>query len=135
MPRLNQGENMVSKLALLALAVGALVVEAPRAAAFVAYTVDNPARDFTLFTYDSPTFITSDVTIPVSDLAYFAPPPLNFISQVQFIVSSNDNPFYAGQPEVIVDQYSGGGLINPSPAISSAGSRLIPSHSMALLQV
>jgi hypothetical protein len=103
-----QGEIMVSKIALLALAVGTFVAVAPRTQAFVAYTVDNPARDFTLLTYDSPTFITTDTTVPVSDLAYFAAPPLNFISQVQFIVSSTDNPLYMGHPEIIVDQYSGG---------------------------
>jgi hypothetical protein len=101
---------MVSKIALLALAAGTFVAAAPRAQAFVSYTVNNPARNFTLFTYDSPTFITTDTTILASDpgLAYFAPPPLNFISQIQFIVSSNDNLLYTGQPEIIVDQYSGG---------------------------
>ena len=99
---------MVSKPALLALAVGTFVAVVPRAQAFVTYTVDNPARNFTLFTYDSPTFITTDTTVQASDLAYFAAPPLNFISQVQFILSSTDNPLYMGQPEIIVDQYSGG---------------------------
>ena len=99
---------MVSRGLLLVLALGASAAIAPRAQAFVAYTVNNPARNFTLFTYDSPIFITSDITVPVSDLAYFAPPPLNFISQIQFIVSSTDNPSYLGQPEIIVDQYSGG---------------------------
>ena len=73
---------MVSKTALLALALGVSVAFAPRARAFVAYTANNPAANFTLFTYDSPGFITTDTVVPVADLAYFAPPPLNFISSV-----------------------------------------------------
>jgi hypothetical protein len=101
---------MVSKIALLTLAVGTFVAVAPRAQAFVSYTINNPARQFTLFTYDSPTFITTDTTVLASDpdLAHIALPPFNFISQIQFIVSSTDNPSYTGQPEIIVDQYSGG---------------------------
>jgi hypothetical protein len=72
--RVHRGEIMVSKIALLALAVGTFVTVAPRAQAFVAYTVDNPASNFTLFTYDSPGFITTDTVVPVANLAYFAPP-------------------------------------------------------------
>jgi hypothetical protein len=88
-------------------AVALALVSLP-AHAFVSYTVENPTVNFVLFTYDSPTFITSDITVPVSSLAYFAPPPLNFITQVEFIVSSTDNSKFLGQPEIIVDQSSGG---------------------------
>jgi hypothetical protein len=97
---LERGEIiMVSKTALLALALGVSVAIAPGAQAFVAYTVDNPAANFTLFTYDSPGFITTDTVVPVADLAYFAHPPLNFISSVEFIPSSSD-PAHLGLPEV-----------------------------------
>jgi hypothetical protein len=92
--------------ALVALAV-AFVAIAPAAQAFVAYTANNPAAHFTLFTYDSPGFITTDTVVPAADLAYFAPPPLNFISSVEFNPSSTD-PAHLGLPEVAVFQYSGG---------------------------
>jgi hypothetical protein len=99
---------MVSKLAFLALAVGAFAVEAPRAQAFVAYTVENPVQNFTLFTYDSPGFITTDTgVIPAGNLAYFAPPPGESITGVEFIPSSSD-PAHLGLPEVDVFQSGGG---------------------------
>jgi hypothetical protein len=59
-----------------------------------------------LFTCDSPGFITTDTVVPVADLAYFAPPPLNFISSVEFIPASSD-PAHLGLPELDVFQYSG----------------------------
>lgn len=65
---------MSSKIALLALALGVSTAIAPRAEAYVVYKVDNPARNFTLFIYNSPGFITIDTVVPVADLAYFAPP-------------------------------------------------------------
>ncbi len=92
---------------LLTSALGASGAIAPGANAFVVYTANNPARHFTLFTYDSPGFITTDTVVPVADLAYFAPPPLNFISSVEFNPSSSD-PAHLGLPEVDVFQYSGG---------------------------
>ena len=98
---------MVSKTALLALALGVSVAFAPQARAFVAYTANNPAAHFTLFAYDSPGFITTDTVVPVADLAFFAHPPLNFISSVEFIPSSSD-PAHLGLPEVDVFQSSGG---------------------------
>ena len=106
------GENsrwgrLVLRGLLLASALGASGAIAPRAQAFVVYTADNPARNFTLFIYDSPGFITIDTVVPVADLAYFAPPPLNFISSVEFNPSSSD-PAHLGLPEVDVFQYSGG---------------------------
>jgi hypothetical protein len=79
----------------------------PPAEAEVVYTVNNSARNFTLFIYDSPTFITTDTVVPAVDLAYFAPPPLNFISSFEFNPSSSD-PAHLGVPEVDVFQYSGG---------------------------
>jgi hypothetical protein len=91
--------------ALLSLALGSSLV-APPAQAFVAYTVDNPVAHFTLFTYDSPSFITTDTTVPAAELAYFAPPPVEFITGVEFIPSSSD-PAHLGLPEVVVFQNNG----------------------------
>jgi PEP-CTERM motif len=95
------------KIALLALAGGLTAAVTSGANADVIYKADNPARHFTLFVYDSPGFITTDTVVPVADLAYFAPPPLNFISSVEFIPSSSDLA-HLGLPEVAVFQYSGG---------------------------
>ena len=57
---------MVSRGLLLVLAVGASAAIVPRAQAFVTYTADNPAANFTLFVYDSPSFITTDTVVPVT---------------------------------------------------------------------
>jgi hypothetical protein len=62
---------------------GALVAHAH---ATVIYTVLNPAAHFTLFVYDSPTFITTDATVGVAKLAFAN--PLNTITSVDFIPSS-----------------------------------------------
>ena len=98
---------MLSRNLLLTLALGAFAVVAPRAQAFVVYTVDNPSKHFTLFTYDAPSFITADTLVPAASLTYFAAPPANFISSVEFIPSSSDLA-HLGLPEVDVFQYSGG---------------------------
>jgi len=104
---LRRNSSAVIRCSLAALALGASAVAAPQAQAFVVYTVDNPARHFTLFTYDSPGFITTDTVVPAAALTYFAAPPANFISSVEFIPSSSD-PAHLGLPEVDVFQYSGG---------------------------
>jgi hypothetical protein len=98
---------MVCRAAILALALGIGAAVAPQAQAYVIYKLDNPARNFTLLIYHSPGFITTDTVVPVADLFYFAPPPLNFISSVEFIPSSS-NASHPGLPEVDVFQYSGG---------------------------
>jgi len=85
------------KIALLALAFAAAV--ASPADAYVIYKVDNPARDFTLFVYDSPGFITSDTLVDVSGLAFAN--PLNSITAVEFIPASST---YPGTSEVDVLQ-------------------------------
>jgi hypothetical protein len=102
-----QKNSKILRCLLTAFALGASTVMAPHAQAFVVYTVDNPAKHFTLFTFDSPGFITTDTLVPVADLTYFAAPPANFISGVEFIPSSSD-PAHLGLPEVDVFQYSGG---------------------------
>ena len=104
---------MVSLRLLLALALGATAAVASQAQAYVIYKVDNPARNFTLFIYHSPGFITTDTVVPVADLFYAAPPPVEFISGVEFIPSSS-NASHPGLPEVDVFQYSGGPLQSPN---------------------
>jgi hypothetical protein len=47
-------------------------------------------RDFTLLVYDSPTFITTDTTVSVSQLTFAN--PLNPIASVDFIPSSSTFP-------------------------------------------
>jgi hypothetical protein len=54
------------------------------------YTVLNPANNFTLFVYDSPTFITTDTMVGVAQLAFAN--PLNPITGVDFIPSSSTFP-------------------------------------------
>ncbi len=51
------------------------------------YTVFNPTRHFTLFIYDSPTFITTDTAVGSAQLAFIN--PLNLITSVDFIPSSS----------------------------------------------
>ncbi len=94
---------MPAKTAALALALGMSAAIAPQADAFVIYTSYNTARHFTLFIYDSPGFITTDTTVPVSDLAFAN--PLNAITSVEFNPASSTFP---GTAEVDVFQSSGG---------------------------
>jgi PEP-CTERM motif len=94
---------MQRRVVLLALTLGLLVAITPRAKAFVVYTVDNPAAHFTLFTYDSPGFITTHTTVPVAGLTFAN--PLNAITSVEFLPSSLTHP---GTSEVDVFQSSGG---------------------------
>jgi hypothetical protein len=100
---------MVSKIALLALAVGTFVTVAPRAQAFVVYTVDNPVANFTLFAYDSPSFVTTNTAVPASGLAFVN--PLNAITSVDFIPSNS-----TGLSEVDVFQSVGGTQVRFYPA-------------------
>lgn len=94
---------MFSKIAVLALALGASAAIVPPAQASVVYTSYNTAVQFTLFIYDLPGFITTDTTVPVSDLAFAN--PLNTITSVEFIPSSSTFP---GTSEVAVFQSAGG---------------------------
>ena len=82
-----------------------LMTLAPRAEAEVVYTVFNPfavPSPFTLFVYDSPTFITTDTTVNVAQLAFAN--PANTITSVEFKPSSS------GVSELDVFQ-SGGGAV------------------------
>jgi hypothetical protein len=95
--------------ALLAVALGAFVAISPPAQAFVVYTVDNPVANFTLFTYDAPSFITTSTTVPASGLAFAN--PLNPITSVDFIPSNA-----TGLSEVDVFQSVGGTQVRFYPA-------------------
>ena len=52
---------------------GLLLATASKVDADVVYTVLNPANNFTLFVYDSPTFITTDTMVGVAQLAFANP--------------------------------------------------------------
>jgi hypothetical protein len=77
---------MCLRPALLASAIGLCLATVQRAQADVVYTVFNPSRNFTLFVYDSPTFITTNTTVDAAQLAFIN--PLNNITSVDFIPSS-----------------------------------------------
>ena len=83
---------------------GLLLATASKVHADVIYTVLNPANNFTLFVYDSPTFITTDTMVGVAQLAFAN--PLNPITGVDFIPSSSTFPgtsevdlFQVGAPD------------------------------------
>jgi hypothetical protein len=69
---------------------GLSLATASKADADVVYTVLNPANNFTLFVYDSATFITTDTMVGVAQLAFAN--PLNPITGVDFIPSSSTFP-------------------------------------------
>lgn len=96
---------MIAKVLRFAIVFGAALVLSPQARAYVIYTVDNPASNFTLFTYDAPSFITVDSIVPVANLAFAA--PQNTITSVEFIPSSID-PAHLGLAEIAVFQSGGG---------------------------
>jgi hypothetical protein len=82
---------MSPKITFLASALALSTALATHAHADVIYRVFNPANNnFTLFIYDSPTFITTDTTVGVAQLAFAN--PLNTITSVEFIPSSLTNP-------------------------------------------
>jgi len=90
---------MSPKITFLASALGLSVALASHAHADVIYTVLNPANNFTLFVYDSPTFITTDTAVGVAQLAFAN--PLNTITSVDFIPDSLTFP---GTSEIDVNQ-------------------------------
>ena len=69
---------------------GLFFATASQVDADVVYTVLNPANNFTLFVYDSPTFIPTDTMVGVAQLAFAN--PLNPITGVDFIPSSSTFP-------------------------------------------
>ena len=98
--------HMSAKIAFLVSALGLSAAVVPHAQASVIYTTLNPANPpfpFILFVYDSPTFITTDTTVPVAQLAFANPG--NTITSVEFIPSSSTFP---GTSETDVFQSGGG---------------------------
>ncbi|MBV9937562.1 MAG: autotransporter domain-containing protein [Acidobacteriaceae bacterium] len=90
---------MSPKINLLASALGLWAALASLAQAEVVYTVKNPAVSFTLFTYDSPTFITTDTVVPVANLAFAN--PVSTITSVHFIPFSSSLT-HPGTSELVV---------------------------------
>jgi len=81
------------KAALLASAIGLVLITPQRARADVVYKVFNPANPpfpFVLFVYDSAGFIAADTAVPAKDLAFIN--PLNAITSVDFILDSLSKP-------------------------------------------
>jgi hypothetical protein len=92
------------KITFLASALALSAALATHAHATVIYTVENPAAPpfpFILFVYDSPTFITTNTTVGVVQLAFAN--PLNTITSVEFIPSST-NLMHLGTSELDVFQ-------------------------------
>lgn len=88
---------------ILLAAAGLCLANVRQAKADVIYTVFNPASPpfpFTLFIYDSPTFITTDTTVNVAQLTFAN--PANTITGVEFKPSSG------GVSELDVFQSGGG---------------------------
>jgi hypothetical protein len=83
---------MSIKPTLLALALGLSTTFGSYAQADVVYTVFNPARTpvFTLFEYDSASFITTDTVVGINQLSFAN--PANTITSVEFIPSSLTYP-------------------------------------------
>ena len=90
---------MSPKIAFLASGLGLSAALASPAQAQVVYTVKNPPQNFTLFIYDSPTFITTDTVVAGADLAYANLP--STITSVHFIPSSS-SLMHPGTSEVVV---------------------------------
>ncbi len=94
---------MYWKITLLASALGLSATLASQAKANVVYTVVNPASNFILFVYDSPTFITADTAVGVAQLAFAN--PSNIITGVEFKPVSGA---FIGTSELDVFQSGGG---------------------------
>jgi outer membrane autotransporter protein len=87
------------KITFLASALGLSAAFASPAQAEVVYTVKNPAQNFTLFIYVSPTFITTDTMVAGADLAYAN--LVSTIASVDFIPSSSSLT-HPGTSELVV---------------------------------
>ncbi|SEF15075.1 outer membrane autotransporter barrel domain-containing protein [Rhizobiales bacterium GAS191] len=90
---------MSPKITFLATGLGLSAAFAMPAQAEVVYTVKNPPLNFTLFIYDSPTFITTDTVVAGADLAYANLP--STITSVHFIPSSS-SLMHPGTSEVVI---------------------------------
>ena len=94
---------MRTKSIVIASAITLGLAASTSAKADVIYRVFNPAaNNFTLFTYDAPTFITTNTTVPVAQLTFAN--PLNTITNVAFIPASSTFP---GLSELDVIQSGG----------------------------
>jgi hypothetical protein len=90
----------------------ALAIASP-ARAFVVYSVENPATNFVFFTYDSPTFITTDTLVPASALTFNN--TVHPATSVDFIISSPLDPGFA---DVQI-------TINPTPGVPTVQDKFV----------
>jgi hypothetical protein len=91
----------------------ALAIASP-ARAFVIYSVINPSANFVYFTYDSPTFITTDTLVPGSALTFNN--TIHPATSVDFIISS---PLKPGFADVQI-------TINPVPGVPTVQDKFLP---------
>ena len=84
---------MTMRTVLLASALALPAATMSPADAYVVYSVTNPSRDFVFFTYDSPSFITTDTVVPGSALAFNN--SIHPATSVDFIMASPLDPGYA----------------------------------------
>ena len=96
-----------------ALGLALALATASPARAFVVYSVENPSANFVFFTYDSPTFITTDTLVPGSALTFNN--TVHPATSVDFIISSPLDPGFA---DVQI-------TINPVPGVPTVQDKFV----------
>jgi hypothetical protein len=102
------------RLKIFSLALALAVVVTSRADAYVVYSVINPSADFVFFTYEAPTFITTDTFVPESALTFNN--TIHPATSVDFIISS---PLKPGFADVQI-------TINPLPGVPAVQDKFVP---------
>ena len=97
-----------------ALGLALALATASPARAFVVYSVENPSANFVFFTYDSPTFITTDTLVPGSALTFNN--TVHPATSVDVIISS---PLKPGFADVQI-------TINPVPGVPAVQDKFVP---------
>ena len=97
----------------LAFALALAIAIASPARAFVVYSVGSPSANFVFFTYDSPTFITTDTFVPASALTFNN--TVHPATSVDFVISS---PLKPGFADVQI-------TINPTPGLPTVQDKFV----------
>ena len=108
-----EGTPMRTKTVSLAFALALALATASPARAFVVYSVLNPSTNFVFFTYDAPTFITTDTLVPASALTFNN--TVHPATSVDFIISSPLDPGFA---DVQI-------TINPVPGVPTVQDKFV----------